>query len=247
MTYAGTWVSKWYSRVLHVASGEFRLRVRYGKTGRLRWLSHLELIHSLERSIRRARLPYAITHGFSPHMKASFGPALPVGTAGENEYLDVWLTGYTDAREALGLLRSSTPADLAPVEAKYVADKEPSLTAAITIARYVVDVIGKESSAEIVRAALNSVVGTGTLSVEHKGKLKVFDLARCLPEEVRVEDREDGCSIGLTVRMGPEGSLRPELLVREAIRTASLDAAVSHMMRADTLIETDEGVWARPV
>jgi hypothetical protein len=98
-----------------------------------------------------------------------------------------------------------------------------------------------------VRTALNCVVGTGTLSVEHKGKHKVFDLARCLPEEVRVEDREDGCCVKLTVRMGPEGSLRPELLIREAFRTASLEAAVSHTTRADTLIETVEGVWVRPV
>lgn len=230
-----------------MASGEFRLRVRYGKTGRLRWLSHLELIHSLERSIRRAGVPYAITQGFSPHMKAAFGPALPVGTAGENEYLDVWLTRYTSAEETLALLQACTPADLAPFEARYVADKEPSLTAAITIAKYVVSVVGKESSAEKVRAALDGVVGTGVLSVEHKGKLKVFDLVHCLPEEARVEDHEDGCIVKLTVRMGPQGSLRPELLVREALRTASLDAVVSHTTRADTLIESDEGVWARPV
>ena len=230
-----------------MANGEFRLRVHYGKVGRLRWLSHLELIHALERGIRRAGLAYAITHGFSPHMKASFGPALPVGTAGDNEYLDVWLTRYTDAREALELLQASTPANLAPIQARYVADKEPSLTAAITIAKYVVDVVGKESSAENVRAALDSVVGTGTLSVEHKGKTKVFDLARVLPEEVRVTDRKDGSSIELTVRMGPEGSLRPELLVREAFRTASLDAVVSHTTRTDTLIEVEEGVWVRPV
>jgi radical SAM-linked protein len=230
-----------------VADGEFRFRVCYGKLGRLRWLSHLEVIHSLERSIRRAGLPYAITHGFNPHMKAAFGPALPVGTAGENEYLDVWLTRSTDAMEALSLLKDSTPADLAPLDARYAADKEPSLTAAITIAKYVVDVIGKESSTEDVRVALNGVVGTGSLSVEHKGKHKVFDLARCLPEEVRVEDHQGGSRVLLTVRMGPQGSLRPELLVREAIREASLEAAVTHTTRTDTLIEVEEGVWVRPV
>jgi radical SAM-linked protein len=233
--------------VLRVASGEFRLRVHYGKVGRLRWLSHLELIHSLERSIRRAGLDYAITQGFSPHMKASFGPALPVGTAGENEYLDVWLTRYTDAQEVLERLRASTPADLAPLGARYVADKEPSLTAAITIARYVVFVPGKESSADSVQAALDSVVGTGHLIVERKGKKKVFDLARSLPEEVRVNDRDGGCDVDLTVRMGPQGSLRPDMLIREALRTASLSAAVAHTTRTDTLIELEEGVWARPM
>ena len=131
--------------------------------------------------------------------------------------------------------------------ASFIAGNEPSLTAALTIAIYDVELEGKESSANRVRDALESVIGTGTLSVEHKGKQKVFDLARCLPKEVRVEDHGDGSRISLTVRMGPEGSLRPEMLIGEAIRTASLSAAISCTTRTDTLIETDGGVWARPV
>lgn len=230
-----------------MASSEFRLRVRYGKVARLRWLSHLEVIHALERSIRRAGLNYAITQGFNPHMKVSFGPALPVGTAGENEYLDVWLTRYTDAAELLDKLRSTTPADLAPQEARYVADKEPSLGAALNIAKYSVDVTGEESEVRQVRAALEELVNTGTLSIEHKGKQKVFDLVRSLPKEPRVEDRDEGCSVLLAIRMGPEGSLRPEMLVREALRGATLSAVVAHTTRSDLLIENDEGVWTRPV
>ena len=108
-----------------MANGEFRLRVRYGKVGRLRWLSHLEVLHALERTVRRAGLPYAVTHGFSPHMKVAFGPALPVGTAGENEYYDIWLTRYTKAEELLSLLLGAMPQDLAPTAAGYVGDSEP--------------------------------------------------------------------------------------------------------------------------
>lgn len=47
----------------------FRLRVRYVKQGRLRYLGHLEVLHTIERIIRRAQLPYAVTQGFSPHMR----------------------------------------------------------------------------------------------------------------------------------------------------------------------------------
>lgn len=234
-------------RVVSVASGEFRLRIRYGKVGRLRWLSHLEVIHSLERAIRRASLPYAITQGFSPHMKCAFGPALPVGTAGENEYLDMWLTRYTTADEALARLVVAMPEDLAPLQAKYVAEEERSLSAAITIAVYHATVSGKESSADSVQTALRGVVGAGSLTVEHKGKQKVYDLARCLPKEVRVTDQDGESDVTLTIRMGPDGSLRPELLIREALSAASLDATVSRMTRADTFIETEEGVWARPL
>jgi radical SAM-linked protein len=230
-----------------VASGEFRFRVRYRKAGRLRWLSHLEVLHALERSVRRAGLAYAVTQGFNPHMKVAFGPALPVGTAGENEYYDVWLTRYTDASEVVSALRGSTPDDLAPLNARYVADGEPSLGAAITIAVYRVTVTGEESSASQVRTALESLVGSGSLTVQRKGKDKLFDLTRSLPKEACVSETDGGSNVDVTVRMGPEGSLRPEVLVSQALSMASLDATVAYTTRTETFIETAEGSWARPV
>ena len=239
--------SRFVWRVIRVANGEFRLRIHYHKAGRLRWLSHLEVLHALERAVRRAGLAYAVTQGFSPHMKVAFGPALPVGTAGDNEYYDVWLTRYTEASEVLSSLRDSTPHDLAPLGAKYVGDSEPSLGAAITIAVYRVTVAGEESTSSQVRMALESLVGLGSLTVQRKGKDKVFDLARSLPKEACVSEKDGRSEVEIVVRMGPEGSLRPEVLVSQALSHASLDATVSHTTRTDTFIETTEGNWARPV
>lgn len=231
-----------------MSPGEFRLRVRYVKSGRLRHLSHLEVVHALERVVRRAGLPFAITQGFSPHLKAAFGPALPVGTAGENEYFDVWLTRYTEAKEALRLLSGAAPADLAPVEARYMADSVPSLTAALTIAIYLVELDGEEIKSEKMHAALSQVLSEGELVVvQKKGKQKVFDLARSVPKDPRVMDRDGGANIELAVRMGPEGSLRPDSLIRAALERAGVTASAVRTTRLDALVETDEGVWSRPV
>ena len=41
----------------------FRLRASYVKHGRLAYLGHLELIHTIERIVRRAGLPFAVTQG----------------------------------------------------------------------------------------------------------------------------------------------------------------------------------------
>lgn len=227
--------------------GEFRLRVCYRKIGRLRWLSHLEVVHALERIVRRAELPFAVTQGFSPHLKAAFGPALPVGTAGENEYFDVWLTRYTEATHVLGALVRSAAADLAATQARYVAGGEPSLTAALTIAEYRIEIDGREIDTQAVRPALTQVIGTGELTVEHKGKHKVYDLARSVPKDACVSDRDGGVTVDLTIRMGPQGSLRPETLIRVALEAAGLNALAVRTTRCDTLIETDDGIWSRPM
>lgn len=223
-----------------MAEGTFRLRVRYPKVGRLRFLSHLEVMRALERSVRRAGLPYAVTQGFNPKMKAGFGPALPVGTAGEREYYDVWLTAFVRRDEALERLRASTPEGMLPDEAAYVAERSPSLSAALTVARYVVGVRGAEGLGEALPAGLEVVLGLGELEVPHKGKVKRFDLATSLAERPEVRTAEGGTIVALAVRLGEAGSLRPEALVRAALDHAGVDAA-TEVTRTDLLEETEEG------
>jgi hypothetical protein len=194
-----------------VADATFRLRVTYGKTGRLRFLAHLEVLHACERSVRRAGLEYAVTHGFTPRMKVAFGPALPVGTEGRAESYDLWLTRFVPPDTALETLRGVSPEGLTPVGASYIPEREPSLAAAMTLAGY-----------EVAR---------GSLELVHKGKDKVYDLELCLPEGTRVTGETGRATARFTVRMGPWGSLRPETLVSEALRSSGLDGAVTYVTR----------------
>ena len=227
--------------------GEFRLRIRYRKVGRLAWLSHLEVAHSLERMIRRADLPFAITQGFSPHLKAAFGPALPVGTGGENEYFDVWLTRYTEAADVIDRLVGVAPPDLAPIDGRYVDGRGRSLTSMLTIACYDMVVLGEGVDPEAVSEALVGLISDGELSVEHKGKSKVYDLMRGVPKDARVGGEGGSVTIDLVIRMGPDGSLRPEKLVRAALERAGIQASSVRTTRRDTLVEDEEGVWSRPM
>ena len=116
----------------------FRLRVRYGKRDRLKYLGHLELIHTIERIVRRAGLPYAVTQGFSPHMRVGFSSALPVGTSSTCEWYDLFMTEFVALNEAFGRLAAASPADLAPIEAAYIDVRTPALTAQLTCLSYVV-------------------------------------------------------------------------------------------------------------
>ena len=227
--------------------GEFRLRIRYEKCDRLRWLSHLEVLRAIERLVRRSGLPCAVTRGFNPHMKLAFGPALPVGTAGRNEYADVWLTRYTEADAVLAALQGHAVPGLAPLQVGYVDDRGPSLSAALTIGVYRIEIDGEGIEATKVHAGLVHVLQRGQLEVEHKGKTKVFDLSACVPKDARVEAIPTGVAIEFPVRMGPQGSLRPEMLARAALAEADIEATAVRTVRLDTLVEGDEGVWSRPL
>ena len=69
-----------------------RLRVTYRKADALRYVGHLDLMRTWERSLRRARLPLAYTQGFSPHARLALGAPLAVGfrrRAGTARRMDV--------------------------------------------------------------------------------------------------------------------------------------------------------------
>lgn len=195
----------------------FRLRVAYPKLGRLKYLGHLELIHTVEQVVRRAKLPYAVTQGFSPHMRIAYTSALPVGTSSTAEYFDVYLTELIPAEDALARLRAAAPVDLRPIDAAYVELRRPALTAEINEVRYLLEVFVRPEF-DVTDEALSQIVigwyDQGAQIPFHRGKkTKTLDVRRLLKAESH-EVLTDGCvRIELCTRCDNEGSLRPEIIV----------------------------------
>ena len=198
------------------AQGRFKLRVRYRKAGRLAYLGHLEVIQTVERSIRRAGLPYAVSQGFSPRMRVGYSSALPVGTTSRCEWYDLLLTELVPAPQALGRLVAATPADLAPDRAGYVDVRTPALTAQIARLRYRVVLHPAEGEALDVAAvsrALDGVRALGSVPYLRGRKRKVLDMDRLLVGAVARDAGEGAVELTLDTRADNAGSLRPEILL----------------------------------
>ncbi|MCM8771725.1 MAG: TIGR03936 family radical SAM-associated protein [Candidatus Omnitrophica bacterium] len=67
----------------------YRLRVFYKKEGISRFISHLSFCKLIERVLRRLNIPVKFSSGFTPHMKISFGPPLPIPVEGINEFFEI--------------------------------------------------------------------------------------------------------------------------------------------------------------
>lgn len=195
----------------------FRLRIRYVKQGRLRYLGHLEVMHTIERSVRRAGLPYAVTQGFSPHLRAGFSSALPVGTGSTCEWYDLFLTELVPIEDALARLKAATPADLAPQEAGYIDVRAAALTSFITRANYSVQLVsreGRDVSLDGLAAAFDRVAARGEIPYQRGRKTKRLDLGRTL-KGYAVHAGEEAGTFGVELKtyMDNEGALRPEILL----------------------------------
>jgi radical SAM-linked protein len=185
-----------------------RVRITFRKEGALTYVSHLDLMRTWERAIRRARLPLAYTQGFSPHPRIAMAAPLPVGVTGQRELIDLWLDGRTAPEEVLRALRAAPTPGLEPVAAEEVSDKLPSLQSSLASAMYEVAFAPGALVLDEVRARISELLSLETLEWEEQRgeKVRRYDLRATI--------------LGLTVRRKPsEGAVLAMHLSLEEGRT----------------------------
>ena len=188
----------------------YRLRVVHRKRGRLAMLSHLEVLRAMERTVRRAQLPFAITQGFSPHMKTSFGSALPVGVGGHYEIFDVFLTSFVDPTLAFERLRGASVPDLMVESCEYVDVRTAAPNVQFPVSLYEVVLDGEPARLEVPES----------VTVTKKGKDRDLVVADFLVHGPEVEGRT--VSFALLVRQ--DGSLRPDVFTTALLAGTGLQA-----------------------
>jgi radical SAM-linked protein len=112
-----------------------RFRIVFEKSSEMRFTSHLDLMRTWERSLRRSRLPLAYTQGHHPHLKMSFGPPLPLGFRSRAEVFDLEFSQPPGADLAVRL-NAVLPAGVSVVSFRPILFKTPSLMSELEGATY---------------------------------------------------------------------------------------------------------------
>ena len=189
----------------------FRLRVTFCKQGRLALLSHLEVARALERAVRRAGLPFAVSQGFSPHMKIAFGAALPVGVGGTHELFDLQMTRYVAPEEALEALRDASVPDLMVKDCAYIGSRAPAASAAYPVGTY----------RALLSCAPAQIPVPAEIKVVRKKKEKSLRVQDFLVGEMELA----GATLTFSLESKPTGSLRPDVLLRACCDQANASDA----------------------
>jgi radical SAM-linked protein len=115
-----------------------RFRLRFEKVGPAALLGHLDLGRELPRAIRRAGVRLRYSEGYHPKPDLSFGPALSLGVASLDEYVDVKLIDAPGEDELITRLGDATSGGLRFLGAVPLENEDPAVSSIITAARYVV-------------------------------------------------------------------------------------------------------------
>jgi radical SAM family uncharacterized protein/radical SAM-linked protein len=208
----------------------YRYRARFEKTGRLRFLGHLDLMRLLVRAFRRAGVRLVHSQGFHPKPRMAFGPALGLGIESRAEHLDFESRDYLEPASFLRAVNEGLPEGVRFRELGPIGPRTPGLQESIRLTRYAA---GRgRLEAEEARRRVESFRARERHSVrrERKGKIQELDIVPLI-EEIGLSNGE----VRFALRSAEGPGVRPREVL-EAVFGAE-EAEGMSLRREEMLVE----------
>ena len=185
-----------------------KLRMQITKDRDIRFISHLEYVRTIERAIRRAKLPAAYSEGFNPHLKFSLASALGVGVVSYTEFVEIELAEPVEIEAAARALDKALPRGIRVLAADAVANNTAALMAEAAGASYVVTLPYDKDITEAV-ANYNDAVELlfKKAAPKRKEKFKEIDVKFYIPE-IAVEQKDGKTIFSFECKITPTGSMK---------------------------------------
>ncbi|MDD4689809.1 MAG: TIGR03936 family radical SAM-associated protein [Eubacteriales bacterium] len=188
-----------------------KLRVTFSKKGRAAYISHLDLLRTFIRALRRAQIPVKYSEGFNPHAQLTFALPLAVGATSECELVDITLTNPIDVAEAVKNLSKALPEGITVNEAQLVYGSFPEFR----MARYTLTIENDSPITDKLKQDIVDVFRLTGVMVEKKTKKKTT-MVNILEHiyEFKIEKAEGNIlTFNAMLSAGNEFTLKPDLAI----------------------------------
>ncbi|AJG97213.1 radical SAM protein [Clostridium beijerinckii] len=211
-----------------------RYLTKFTKEENIKFISHLDVLKTIQKNIRRAGLPIEYSQGFNPHMNTSIAQPLSVGVYSSGEYMDMVLTTEMDENKIVDKLNDTAPSGIRYISALAIPYKEgekkvPQAMALIDAARYTIKI--KYSDVSNLEEEINKLLEINewnTVKKSKKGEREVN--IRPLVKEFSFWIKDEFLILNAVISTGSREHLSADLLVsyiQEKTSNAILDSFVN--------------------
>lgn len=168
---------------------KINLRAVYAKYGNAIYFSHLDLMRTMQRAIKRSGIPIWYTEGFNPHIYLNFPVALPLGTESYVEPMDFSVVEECDLSELRDRLDNAMPPGLRIISVKPQIMKNTDVASA----EYDVKLSSDSVTPEAIVEGFRSFLSADTLEIRKRSKKKGEVIVDIKPHVIVTElSAEDG-------------------------------------------------------
>lgn len=198
------------------------VRLRFSKTGRLKYISHLDINRAMARALKRAEIPLWYTEGFNPHPYMSFSLPLSLGVESLCESVDLRIVGEISNKEIKDRLNKVLPEDLKIIDV-YDDFRDNS---EIAYSDYVYKFEFKDN--DLALEKIKKVLSSDEILAFKKGKkgrkriMKETNIKSFI-DKYSISVRGDVIVLNIRLLAGVEKNLNPSLLFDTIIRLIDMD------------------------
>ena len=195
-----------------------RYLIKFSKGEGIKFISHLDLMRTIQRIIRRSGVPIEYSKGFNPHMALSLAQPLSVGVYSDGEYMDIVLTEEMKVADLLARLNEAAPPTIrffeaTPIEIVENVKRVPQAMALLDAGRYIIKLkLVNEENVEEKMASLLNENAWETLKKSKKGE-KMADI-KPLVNELKYWVKDGELVINALIATGSRENLSADLLAR---------------------------------
>ena len=195
-----------------------RYLIKFSKGEGIKFISHLDLMRTIQRIIRRSGVPIEYSKGFNPHMALSLAQPLSVGVYSDGEYMDIVLTEEMNVADLLARLNEAAPPTIrffeaTPIEIVENVKRVPQAMALLDAGRYIIKLkLVNEENVEEKMASLLNENAWETLKKSKKGE-KMADIMP-LVKELKYWVKDGELVINALIATGSRENLSADLLAK---------------------------------
>lgn len=210
-----------------------KIRTTFQKTDRAKYISHLDLMRCMQRTMKRARIPVWYTEGFNPHAYIMFPLALSLGVKSECEIMDFTLTEEMPFDEIKARMNKALPSGLQIMTVSVPEKKHTE----IAFAEYQLT-FEQLSNSRAFLEKLHEFLNQETILVEKRSKKRGGTVTTDIKPQINITDEKSAYdSVFLTIRLpaGTSTNLNPGVVIDDFSAYSGLEIPVIRIERTKIL------------
>ncbi|MCR4658611.1 MAG: TIGR03936 family radical SAM-associated protein [Lachnospiraceae bacterium] len=191
-----------------------KIRVRFTKSGAMKFTGHLDVMHFFQQLLRRSNIPIAYSTGMSPHQIMSFALPLGVGYESVGEYMDIETTSAVSSSAALEQMNKASVEGIEILSYRELPQGAKNAMSSVAAADYLVGFREGKAPSFNVKQALEDLFEKPEIIVTKKTKKseRTLDIKPLIYEH-HTETLTDPCSVFLKLSCGSVDNIKPELVM----------------------------------
>ncbi|MBQ7707343.1 MAG: DUF2344 domain-containing protein [Lachnospiraceae bacterium] len=199
-----------------------KLRIKYEKTGVLRFIGHLDVMRLFQKAIRRAKLDVAYSKGFSPHQIISFAAPMPLGMTSEGEYFDGEFNTVTSTEDMMDRLNRTLPDGIKVHDIVLLNDNAKPSMAIVSASDYYIykNEECETDIPEVLKNYIEPMMNKTSVEIIKKTKSKEV-MSDIKPLIYEIKPYKEG--IYMLLASGSKDNLKPELVIEALCNEADIE------------------------